>query len=76
MELKCEVDSVVFLDAEAFERSLRRELFALVRDALLLLRNSRFHLDLVHDLVGEYLGAVLQCIGLVPQIREDVVLAM
>ena len=48
----------------------------MVRDALLLLRNTRFHLDLVHDLVGEHLGAKLQCIGLVPRLHEDVVFAM
>ena len=40
-----------------------RELCALVRDALRL-RNSRFLLDLVHDLVGKHLGVIPSCIGL------------
>ena len=50
-----------------------RELFNLVRDALPLLRNSRFHLDLIHDLAGEHLGVILQFKGVVPRVREDVV---
>ena len=56
----CSVDSVVFLDVAIFEFLSCRKLFALVRDALLLLRNSHFHLDLVHDLIYKHLGVNAQ----------------
>ena len=64
MELEWWVGRGVFLDVAVFECVSCRELFALVRDALLLVRNSRFHLDLVHDLIGSNLGDVLSCNGL------------
>ena len=40
-----------------------------MRDALLLLWNSCFLLDLVHELVGKHLVVVLQCTGLVPGLQ-------
>ena len=47
------------MDVAVFQCLSTCELFAQVRDALLLLRSSRFQHDLVHDLVGKHLGGTL-----------------
>ena len=62
---------VSFWDVVLIECSFCRKLYALMCNAVLLLRNSHFRLDQVHDLVSKYLKAELNYAGLLPRPNED-----
>ena len=60
-----------FWDVVLLECPFCRKLYALMCNAVLLLRNSHFRLDQVHDLVSKYPKAELNYVGLVPGPNED-----